>query len=134
MTPFYGVQLGIKGGANAMEMGREEFLNGLKQRFPEVLDQINTYQNGLLHCEVAVFRQATEYAMDAGEMWKAEQHFRFVSEMLAQAGPELKNALEVSYLGDLARGVHTPGRYQAIKQRMPTLLRSLLIRHDDRWR
>ena len=73
--------------------------------------------------------------MDAGRLWAAERHFRLVSELLDAAGPELRNALEVSYLEDLAvGGMHACARYQAVKDRMPKPLPQVLILHHDQWR
>jgi hypothetical protein len=115
-------------------MGRDEFLVRLTTDFPEVVAQINEHEAGLLHCEVAAFRRSTEEAMDAGRLWDAERHFRLIEELLAVAGPELRNALEVSYLEDLALGECTPVRHRAVQERMPKALRQALIEHHAQWR
>jgi hypothetical protein len=106
-----------------MGAGREEFLARLAAEFPHVLAGFGAYSPELLHCEVGDFRQATERAMDAGRLWEAERHFRLVEELLGLACPELRNALEVSYLEDLALGECTPARHRAVKERMPHALR-----------
>jgi hypothetical protein len=116
-----------------MNAGREEFLARLTVEFPEVIAQIDQYQAGKLHCEVGVFLRATEEAMDTGRLWAAERHFRLVDELLAVAGPELRNALEVSYLEGLALGNCTPDRYRAVKERMPKSMRAQLIAHHRQW-
>jgi hypothetical protein len=115
-------------------VGRKEFLARLCADFPEAAAGIRADEAGLLHCEVAAFRRATEEAMDAARLWEAERHFRLVEELLAVAGPELRNALEVSYLEDLALGECTPARHRAIKERMPQSLRQILIEHHEQWR
>jgi hypothetical protein len=115
-------------------VGREEFLARLVTDFPEAAGGIRDDEAGLLHCEVAAFRRATEAAMDAGRLWEAERHFRLVEELLSVAGPELGNALEVSYLEDLALGECMPPRHLAVKERMPKHLRQVLIGHDEQWR
>jgi hypothetical protein len=117
-----------------MEAGRNEFLARLAAGFPDVIAGFGPYSAGLLHCEVADFRRATEQAMDAGRVWEAERHFRLVEELLTVAGPELRNALEVSYLEDLALGECNPARRRAVKERMPKALRQVLIGHHDQWR
>lgn len=117
-----------------MGAGREELLTRLTAEFPDVVAGFGPHSAGLLHCEVADFRQATERAMDAGRSWEAERHFRLVAELLPVAGPELRNALEVSYLEDLAFGEYTPARRRAIRERMPRELQAVLIAHHDRWR
>jgi hypothetical protein len=116
------------------ELERDDFLKELNSRFPEVINDIRQDEAGMLHCEVAAFRRVTEAALDAGRLWNAERYFRFVEELLESAGPHLRNALEVSYLEDLALGDWSPARHRAIKERMPRNLREILISHCDRWR
>ena len=110
-----------------------KFLARLAAEFPDVIAGFGPYSAGLLHCEVGDFREATERAMDAGRLWEAERHFRLVAELLAVAGAELRNALEVSYLEDLALGEFTPRRHWAIRERMPTALRAVLVGHHAHW-
>ena len=117
-----------------MTIGRDEFLARLSAEFPDVVAEFGRYSSGLLHCEVGDFRQATERAMDEGRLWEAERHFRLVAELLAASDPELRNALEVSYLEDLAFGECTPARRQAVKERMPSALRPVLIGFRKQWR
>jgi hypothetical protein len=117
-----------------MEFGRRYFLDQLRAAFPEILRDINENQEGLLHCEVAVFRQATEAAMDGGRLCVAQEHFSLLEEMLAVADPNLRNALEISYLEDLALGECTPARQRAVNERMPRAMRHALLRHHDQWR
>jgi hypothetical protein len=117
-----------------MEAGREAFLARLAADFPGVIAEFGPYSSGLLHCEVADFRRVTERAMDEGRFWEAERHFRLVEELLAAAGPELRNALEVSYLEDLALGECTPARHRAVTERMPRALRQVLIAYHDQWK
>ena len=114
-------------------MGRDEFLARLATNFPEAVAQISEYDAGLLHCEVAAFRRATEAAMDAGRLWEAERHFQLVAELLLVAGHDLRNALEVSYLEDMALGEFTPTRHRAIRERMPRELRAVLVEHHANW-
>ena len=116
-----------------MGVGRDEFLSRLSAEFPEVVGGFGPYSAGLLHCEVADFLRASERAMDSGRLWEAERHFRLVAEMLTAAGPELRNALEVSYLEDLALGEFTPARHRAIRERMPETLRAVLVAHCAHW-
>lgn len=117
-----------------MAFGRDEFLKRLTCNFPNVVDQINKHESGLLHCETAAFRRATEQAIDANRLWEAEKHFRLVEELLRDAGPELLNALEVSYLEDFALGECTPKRYLAVKERMSKSLRAILVGHHANWK
>ena len=117
-----------------MVAGREEFLARLAADFPDIVENFAPHSEGLLHCEVSDFRRATERAMDENRLWEAERHFRLVADLLAVAGTELRNALEVSYLEDLALGECTPARHRAINDRMPRALRQVLIRHHEQWK
>ena len=117
-----------------MTSGREDFLSLLATELPEVVAQIDRSESGQLHCEVGAFRRATEQAMDTGRLWAVEKHFRLVERLLSEAGPELRNALEVSYLEDLALGDCTPQRYRAVKERMPRSLRAVLVGHHENWK
>jgi hypothetical protein len=110
-----------------------EFLELLTGEFPELTHQIRD-KDGLLHLEVAAFRRATEDAMDAGNLWTVEKHFRFVARVLADASPDVENALSVSYLEDLALGECTPARHRAVKDRMPRKLRDDMIGINSKWR
>jgi hypothetical protein len=116
-----------------MGAGPKEFLARLREELPEVVAQIRPDESGLLHLEVAAFRRASEEAMDAGRLWAAERHFRLVEKLLGEAGPELRNALEVSYLEDLALGELSPARRRAVRERMPRRLREKLAQHRREW-
>jgi hypothetical protein len=89
-----------------MPASRDEFIRQLQAEFPEAAVAISEYETGILHCEVAVLRRLTEETMDAGNAWLAERHFRFIERLLKDANAELRNAIEVSYLEDLALGEH----------------------------
>jgi hypothetical protein len=117
-----------------MAIGREQFLSELGAAFPEAIVAIDEYSEGLIHCEVAAFRRTTEEALNAGQEWQAEQHFRFVERMLSSADPELDNALRVSYLIDLALGKHTPEWYRVVKERMPKILHDQMVLASDYWK
>jgi hypothetical protein len=115
-------------------LGRDEFLARLRADFKDVVDSITPGEAGLLHCEVGRLLSATERAMDEGHLYTAQSHFLLVAEFLPRADDYLKNALEVSYLEDLALGECTPARYKAVKERMPRHLRQILIGHHSNWR
>lgn len=116
-----------------MAVNRERFLELLRNELPGAFAQIRPDETGSLHLEVAALRRSTEEAMDSGKLWEAEKHFRFVHRLLAEANAELRTALEISYLEDLALGECTPARRHAVKERMPRELRSVLVAHRREW-
>ena len=115
-------------------IGPNEFRALLAAEFPEVAVEVRDKGDGLLHLEAAAFRRVTERAMDTGQFWSAEQHFRFVERVLSQATPDVENALGVSYIEDLALGECTPQRFRAVKERMPAKLRAVMARIHPNWR
>jgi hypothetical protein len=110
------------------------FLDLLSAEFPEVIEAFTRYEKGLLHCEMGAFRRVAEQAMDTGRLWQAEKYFRFIERVLKEATPEVENAVEISFLEDLALGEFTEVRYRAIEERMPERLRAKLIRVNARWK
>jgi len=114
-------------------MDREEFIKSLADQFPEVTAQINDYGRGLLHCEMADFRRVVEQAMDGGQNWRVEKYLRFIDACREVAGPNLANAIDISFLEDFALGAYTATRQQAVRERMPERLRQRLLRISNRW-
>lgn len=114
-------------------IGYREFLDLLATEFPDIADEIRAAGDNLLHLDTATFRRATERAMDAGQFWAAEQHFRFVERVLNKAAPDVENALAVSYIEDLALGDCTPQRYCAVKERMPPRMRTEMASIHPNW-
>jgi hypothetical protein len=110
------------------------FLDLLAAEFPDIATEVRAGGDGHLHLEAATFRRATERAMDAGQLWTAERHFRFVERVLREAAPDVENALSVSYIEDLALGECTPKRYRAVKERMPAKLRAEMSGLHPNWR
>ena len=114
-------------------IGYREFLDLLEAELPDVAEEIRAEGYNLPHLDTATFRRATEWAMDAGQFWAAEQHFRFVERVLSDAAPDVDNALGVSYIEDLALGECTPMRYLAVKERMPPKLRAEMASIHPDW-
>lgn len=117
-----------------MPIDHEQFICLLGYEFPEVVSGISEYKRGLLHPEVGAFRRIAEEAIDGGRLWTAERYFRFLERVLRDADPDVRNAIEVSFLEDFALGEFSSARYEAVKRRMPSLLRDMLIAVDDKWR
>ena len=120
--------------ADAKPMDREAFIRRLSEKFPEVTAAFGEYSEGLLHVEIAEFRSMVEIAMDNGRHWQVEKYLRFLDNCLKQAGPELQNAIEVSFLEDFALGKYSEARHRAVRERMPQHLRECVIEVNDRWR
>jgi hypothetical protein len=117
-----------------MSINHETFVAMLGAEFPEVVAGIRETEGGLLHREVGAFRRSAEEAIDAGRVWAAERYFRFVERVLRDAAPDGRNAVEVSFLEDLALGEFTPARLRAVKERMPRSLRGVMEAVDEKWR
>ena len=101
--------------------------------FPEAVATIDESERGLLHCEVGAILRYVEEQMDDGKAWYCERVFRFIESCLADADPELENAIRVSFIEDLALGKHSKDRYIIVKDRMPPSLRDKLKLDHDYW-
>ena len=99
---------------------RHPFVAALRVRFPEVQPAIDSYEVvGLIHCEVGEFARLSVEAFNAGDLERVRRYFEFVNEAFADADPELKNALHVSYAENFAWG--TPHE-QTARDLMPPRL------------
>jgi hypothetical protein len=116
-----------------MPISHGEFIGMLGSEFPEVVAGIDQYQRGLLHPEMGAFRRTVEEAIDSGRLWAAERYFRFVERVLSEADPDVRNAIEVSFLEDFALGECTRARHEAVRERMPRRLRNILVGIDPKW-
>ena len=117
-----------------MSISHDDFIGMLGSEFPEVVAAIDQYQKGLLHPEMGAFRRIVEEAIDGGRLWAAEKYLRFVDRVLSDADPDVRNAIEVSFLEDFALGEFTRARHQAVKSRMPPRLKDILVGIDQKWR
>jgi len=113
---------------------RLEFIKEMESLFPDAFAQIDKYERGLLHCEMGAFRSYIEKKMDEGSEWYCEQAFRFIESCLSQAGPNLENAIEVSFIYDLALGEHNERRYKIVKERMPQSIRAKMVHIREFWK
>lgn len=100
-------------------INREQFLSDLLREFPDALGSLDESAKGLLHCEVAAFRQTVEDACHAGRAWYVERAMRFIAQAIQSADPELSNALEVSFIEDIALGEFTLEARTVIFDRSP---------------
>ena len=78
--------------------GREEFISGVRSRFPDSLHEMVDLEDELLQVDMGNFARTTERAILENNMETAVAHFNFISDLFAKAGPELENAIFVSYL------------------------------------
>jgi len=117
-----------------MSISHVDFMNLLGAEFPEAAAAIGRRRSGSLHLDMAGFRRNVEEAIDGGRLWIAEKSFRFIDRMLDEADPDLRNAIEVSFLEDFALGEFTRARHEAVRSRMPRRLREILVRIDPKWR
>jgi hypothetical protein len=115
-------------------MDRAKFLSELEAQFPEAFAQINKYESGQLHTEMGSFMAFIEEKMEEGAAWYCERAFRFIERCLNDADPELKNAIEISFIEDLALGVQNKKRYDIVKDRAPKLLRDKMIEAHVFWK
>lgn len=110
--------------------GRKHFIRTLTGRFPEVVAAIDKYSRGLLHCEMGTFAGATQAALDGGDFVTARAHFDYVDPLRRVAGPELANALAVSYLEYIQFDKHY-GRLLPAREMLPPALQDELAELEE---
>jgi hypothetical protein len=116
-------------------IGPDQFRAMLETEFPGTLAKAaEAYGAGNLHVEVSTFRRTTIEAIDAGRLWLAERHFRFIASVWPRATADLENAIDISYVEEIALSEATPQRYAAVRERMPPEMRAKLIAMHDQWK
>lgn len=84
--------------------GRSRFASHLALYFPEAAARIDESDFGILHLEVGALKLETRDAINRRNWDVLRKHFAFVSEVMQEAGPDLRDAIKVSYLGSLFYG------------------------------
>ena len=105
----------------------------MKSEFFEGYSYISGNEKGLLHCEVAAFRTWVEEQLILGKEWNCQKAFEFIERCLKISDPELKNALEISFIEDLALWQHEDKYRIIVKKRAPIMLRKKLIAIHEFW-
>ena len=111
----------------ARNIDHSRFITLLTERFPAVAASVDNCDQGLLHMEMATLRRATQAAIDAQDKKTVREHFQFIDEVFRDAAPDVKNAINVSYLENLrfegrkaaptqARDLLTPRLRQALAE------------------
>jgi hypothetical protein len=106
---------------------RDRFIALFAERFPDVAASIDDCSQGLLHLEMATLARATQAAIDQGNCDVVRRYFAFIDEVFRDAAPDVKNAVNVSYLENLrfegrkagptrARQLLTPRLRQALSE------------------
>ncbi len=83
---------------------RGDFERLLSERFPAIAAEIDDFERGHLHLEIAVLARATCGAVDLGDLQQVQAHVGFVDELFSGAGPDLENAVYVSYFENVFLG------------------------------
>jgi hypothetical protein len=113
--------------------GREDFERVLAERFPSISADINDVERDLLHLEMAVFARATCKAIESDDLKQVQEHLNFADELLADSGPELENAVYVSYLENVFLGADDP-RYQSVREMLSQRLKNALSELEAHWK
>lgn len=106
--------------------GRNEFIEGVKDRFPESFKEMKDVEDGLLHIDMGDFARTTESAIIEGNTELFQTHFTFISELFSKADPDLKNAIYVSYLENVFL-FHTKQKFLDARKMLPMNLSKALV-------
>lgn len=106
--------------------GNSRFASRLALYIPEVAERIDEGDFGILHLEVGALKMVTHEAITKRDWDVVGQHFAFVAKMFEDAGTELRDALQVSYLGMLFYG-ETSLNYAKARSLLPKSLAAALM-------
>jgi hypothetical protein len=112
--------------------GEVEFIRLLADRFPHVAANISEVEAGLLHLEISMLAKVTRHAIETEDWDQVRAHFEFVDELMADASPELENAIYVSYLENVLFGQKTP-RFIAARRMLSRRLEAAMIGLEEHW-
>ena len=84
--------------AGPNQIDRDRFIEMLADRFPVVLEEMDASCEGLLHPEMSTLARAAQAAISDEDVQSVRAHFSFIDEVFRQATPEVKNAINVSFL------------------------------------
>jgi hypothetical protein len=112
---------------------RSDFERLLTERFPAIAAEIDDFERGLLHLEMAVFARATCRAIDSGDAGEVQAHVGFVDWLLSDARPDLENAIRVSYLENVFLDSEDP-RYVSARAKLSKRLQTTLTELEEHWR
>jgi hypothetical protein len=112
---------------------QEDFERLLAERFPEIAADIDDAERDLLHLEMAVFARATCKAIESGDLKQVQEHLQFADELLSDCGPDLENAIYVSYLENVfLRSDDT--RYLSMQAILSERLQNALNELEEHWK
>lgn len=112
---------------------RGDFERMLGEQFPAVAAEIDDCERGLLHLEMAVLARATCRAIDTGDLHEVQAQIRFVDELFSEAGPDLENAVYVSYLENVFLGSDNL-RYVSAREMLSKRLQTALADLEEHWK
>lgn len=111
---------------------RDRFIALLTERFPEVAASIPECSRGLVDLEMSALAAATQSAINAWDRETTRRYFGFVDEVYQNAGPEVANAVLVSYRENLQFDGRLPGPAKA-RDLLPPHLRDALAAVEAYW-
>ncbi len=106
-------------------VGRFEFIEGVRTKFPESLKEMDDLDDELLHIDMANFARSTEQAIISRDKNLVQGHFNFISDLFSNAHPDLKNAIYVSYLENVLLG-QPHEKHQSARALLPANLEQAL--------
>jgi hypothetical protein len=104
----------------------------LTERFPAIAAEIDEFERGELHGELAVLARATSRAIEVGDSHQVQAHSGFVDELFSGAASDLENAVYVSYLENVFLGSVDP-RYVSARAMLSERLQIALTELEDHW-
>ena len=110
--------------------GRDAFIEGVRQLFPESFQEMEDIEDELLHIDMADFSRTTNNAILKNNTPLIKEHFEFISQLFQKANPDLENAIIVSYLENIFIGESDAIYSTARELLLPNLAKALTELED----
>ncbi len=107
-------------------MHRSEFLKELKEKFPDLTNDINQ-EYGQLHFEVNVMRKRAQKAIYDGDRKSLDLLFNLASIGYEKGNSDLKDAIDVSFVEPLEFKETKKNNYKWAWESMPETLKQLYL-------
>jgi hypothetical protein len=113
--------------ADKDKMHGKEFFTDMEKEFPEFAEELNWYEDDLIHPKMEVFSRYTKQQIKDGNDKELIRCFNFLEERLEKIDSELENAIYVSYCETLL----LENKEDTMKQKRKLMFKKLKWYYDD---
>ncbi len=109
------------------KMHGKEYFEAMEKEFPELLEELNWYEDDSCHPKMEVFSRYTNQQIESGNDKELIRCFYFQEQRLGKIDSELENAIYVSYCETLL----LENEEKVIKEKRELMFKKLKWYYDD---